>query len=156
MHMRTDDAPAAGFVDRLAASVGGRAGAATVFGEPVERDGLTVIPVAAARFGFGGGSGPSPDGKGEGRGGGGGAASRPLGFIEISGGRARFRRITDPVAVAVGMVAVAAAVAIVARSAGRLAGGCHTCARCRRERAQADRATTDEVTNGETPPRGAS
>jgi uncharacterized spore protein YtfJ len=152
MNLHTANNPTGGFVDRLAASVGGRAGAASVFGDPVERDGLTVIPVAAARFAFGGGAGPSPDGKGEGGGGGGGAASRPLGFIEISAGRARFRRITDPIAVAVGMVAVAAAVAIVARAAGRLAGGCRMCARRRDEQAEADHTTTSKVTIDENVP----
>jgi uncharacterized spore protein YtfJ len=146
MNLRTTDGPADSLVDRLAAAVGGKAGATSVFGTPVERDGLTVIPVAAARFGFGGGSGPAPDGKGVGGGGGGGAASRPLGFIEISGGRARFRHITDPIAVAVGVVAVAAAMAIFFRSAGRLSGRCRTCARRRDEPADADRATNGEVT----------
>jgi len=42
---------------RLGQAVGQGATVSTVFGEAVERDGITVIPVAKARFGFGGGGG---------------------------------------------------------------------------------------------------
>jgi hypothetical protein len=63
-------------------------------------------------------------------GGGGGAASRPLGFIEIRSGRARFRRIANPVALGVAALAIVAVVAILARRTVLLRGGrCPTCAR---------------------------
>ena len=39
---------------RLAESLGANAAASAVFGTPVERDGVTVIPVARVRWGFGG------------------------------------------------------------------------------------------------------
>jgi hypothetical protein len=39
----------------LAERIGARLGTATVFGAPVERDGVTVIPVAVAPFGIGAG-----------------------------------------------------------------------------------------------------
>jgi uncharacterized spore protein YtfJ len=127
MPVGASQAPAGGLLAVLASSIGGGAGARSVFGEPVERDGVTVIPVAGSRFGFGGGGGPTPDGRGEGAGGGGGAASRPLGFIEIRDGRTRFRRITNPGALGVAAVAI---VAILARAAVLLRGGsCRTCAR---------------------------
>src|SRR5450830_152164 len=42
---------------RLAERLGAGAAASAVFGTPVERDGVTVIPVARLRWGFGGGSG---------------------------------------------------------------------------------------------------
>jgi uncharacterized spore protein YtfJ len=83
------------FVERLADRVGARAGAATVFGEPVERDEITVIPVARAGWGFGGGSGTGPGGEGGGEGGGGGAVAWPVGYIEIRGQETRFRPIVD-------------------------------------------------------------
>ncbi len=95
--------PANNIIDALANKVGARAGAHAAFGEPVDRDGVTVIPVAKVRFGFGGGSGRgieegSETGEiGEGSGGGGGAITSPLGFIEIKDGRAEFKRIHDPV-----------------------------------------------------------
>jgi hypothetical protein len=88
--------------ERLAERLGARASAAAVFGTPVEREGITVVPVAKVRWGFGGGSGRgieegSETGEiGEGSGGGGGLAASPLGFIEIRDGRAEFRRTHDP------------------------------------------------------------
>jgi uncharacterized spore protein YtfJ len=45
-----------------------------VFGEPYERDGITVIPAAAVMGGAGGGSGQDDEGAG---GGGGGSAFAP-------------------------------------------------------------------------------
>jgi len=49
--------PQASFLDRLADKLELATNARTVFGEPIERDGATVIPVAKAKFGMGGGSG---------------------------------------------------------------------------------------------------
>jgi len=91
-------------IERLADRVGLHAGASAVFADPVERDGITVIPVAKVRWGFGGGSGRgieegSETGEvGEGSGGGGGVMASPLGFIEIRDGRAEFKRTSDPTA----------------------------------------------------------
>ena len=49
--------PPVRLVERLADKLGSSAHSTAVFGEPVERDGVTVIPVAKARWGFGGGGG---------------------------------------------------------------------------------------------------
>ena len=86
------------FIGTIAEKLGAVARAATVFGEPVERDGITVIPVAKARWGFGGGAGQRKDegagGKQEdGAGGGGGVQVTPVGFIEIKNHEANFRPI---------------------------------------------------------------
>jgi len=86
------------FIGTMAEKLGAVARAATVFGEPVERDGITVIPVAKARWGFGGGAGQrkdeGADGKQEdGAGGGGGVQVTPVGFIEIKNHEANFRPI---------------------------------------------------------------
>ena len=86
--------PGGGFVERLAQRLGVAANASHIFGEPVERDGLTVIPVARAVYGFGGGSG-GREGE-EGAGGGAGMALTPVGFIEMGSGAARFRHLRDP------------------------------------------------------------
>jgi len=89
-------------VSMLAERVGLHAGTHAIFGEPVEHDGVKVIPVGKVRFGFGGGAGRgieegSETGEiGEGSGGGGGVSASPIGFIEIRDGRADFRRINDP------------------------------------------------------------
>jgi len=86
------------FIGTIAEKLGAVARAATVFGEPVERDGITVIPVAKARWGFGGGAGFRKDDDGgskqeDGAGGGGGVQVTPVGFIEIKNDAANFRPI---------------------------------------------------------------
>lgn len=83
-----------GFIERLAHTLGVEVNASHVFAPPIERDGVTVIPVAKARYGFGGGGGLS---RGEsGAGGGGGAVIVPAGYIEIANGRTRYRAIRNP------------------------------------------------------------
>jgi uncharacterized spore protein YtfJ len=87
--------PAAEILERLAEKLGNKASVSAVFGEPVQCDGITIIPVA--RFGFGLGAGV-----GRGKiakileGGGGGASAAPVGYIEIRDGRAVFEPIRDP------------------------------------------------------------
>ena len=80
----------------LAERIGARLGAATVFGAPVERDGVTVVPVAVARFGIGAGSGSDPSKGQEGEGGGGGGIVAPTGYIELKDGRSRFVPVVHP------------------------------------------------------------
>lgn len=83
--------------------IGGGAGAAMVFGEPIAADGITVVPVARAGIGFAGAEG----------GVGGGIDARPLGFIEISHGVARYRPIRDTSGrVLVSLTALAAGLAV--------------------------------------------
>ena len=79
------------FIGTIAEKLGGVARAATIFADPVVREGVTVIPVARARWGFGGGVGHRKDE--EGAGGGGGVQVTPVGFIEIKDGQAEFRHI---------------------------------------------------------------
>jgi uncharacterized spore protein YtfJ len=108
LRQQTDE-PA--FLEHLVERVGGAARAEAVFAPPVERGGVTVIPVARARWGFGGGGGESPEGQGSGGGGGGMVA--PLGYIEIRDDRTEFRRIGDArllVLAAGAAVALAAAI----------------------------------------------
>jgi len=64
--------------------------ASTVFGEAVERDGITIIPVAKVQMGIGGGGS-----EGHGYGAGGGLRAKPLGYIEIGNDFAIFRPIRD-------------------------------------------------------------
>jgi uncharacterized spore protein YtfJ len=84
------------FVERVAEKMGVHASAKAVFAEPVQQDGVTVIPVAKVRWGFGGGSGRK-QGK-RGKGGGGGLQVSPLGYIEINQGQTQFKPIRDPMA----------------------------------------------------------
>jgi uncharacterized spore protein YtfJ len=74
----------------------------TVYGEPVERDGRTVVPVArvtyraAGGFGWGSGSGEADAGEGESSGGGGGgmggAEVTPVGALEVGDDGTEFVR----------------------------------------------------------------
>jgi Sporulation protein YtfJ (Spore_YtfJ) len=80
----------------LAERIGARFDAGAVFGAPVERDGVTVIPVAAIRFGIGGGGGSDPSKGQGGEGGGGGGSASAAGYIELKGGRSRFVPVVHP------------------------------------------------------------
>jgi uncharacterized spore protein YtfJ len=101
---------------RIGQTVGDKAKVSAVFGDPVEREGVTVIPVAKARFGFGGGAGAGGrDGEeGSGGGGGGGALVSPVGYIELHDGAAKFKRISSP-ADLLPLVAAATLTALVLR-----------------------------------------
>jgi uncharacterized spore protein YtfJ len=99
----------ADFVHGLGERIGLSARASAVFGDPVEREGVTVIPVAKASWGFGGGSGGAAPSQGSG--GGGGGVVTPIGFIEVRNGEARFVPVRDPRTTALRLAAGAAAVA---------------------------------------------
>jgi uncharacterized spore protein YtfJ len=95
--------PAAEVLERLAEKLGSKASVSAAFGEPVTREGITIIPVARVGFGFGGGVGKggrqseiAQGGGGEGGGGGGGVSAAPVGYIEITDGNAVFKPIRDP------------------------------------------------------------
>lgn len=90
--------PANAFLERIIERLRGAAAAEAVYGETVERDGVTIIPVAKVRWAFGGGNGTGegPDGRGSGTGVGGAISSTPLGYIEIRNGEAEFKPIQDP------------------------------------------------------------
>jgi uncharacterized spore protein YtfJ len=105
--------PGSRLLERLVSHVGGNARVQAVFGDPVERDGMTVIPVARVRWGVGGGGGSLPDGSGTG--GGGGVVADPVGYIEIASDRATFQPIGRSFG-AVETVASAIAAAIVLRA----------------------------------------
>ena len=100
-----------GFTEHLAERIRGTARASAVFGQAVEAQGVTVIPVARAKWAFGGGSG-ARDGE-HGGGGGGGTSVSPVGYIELSAGEARFRRIHNRarIAAAGGACVLSAAIA---------------------------------------------
>lgn len=65
-----------------------------VFGDPVERDGVTVIPAASVRGGGGGGVGEDVEGQ-QGMGGGFGLLARPTGAYVLQGGRVRWQPALD-------------------------------------------------------------
>ncbi len=84
-----------------------------VYGEPFEKDGVTIIPVAAVRGGGGGGVGGEP-GSGQGVGGGFGASARPVGAFVIKRGEATWQPAVDVSRIVLGaqVVAVVAVLAL--------------------------------------------
>src|SRR5690349_8664473 len=72
----------------------------TVFGEPLEAHGKTIITVARVKYGLGaGGGGENKTGAEDavgGSGGGGGVKVCPIGVIEVTDAGTRFIRFFDP------------------------------------------------------------
>ena len=86
-------------VERLHSS----ASVESVYGDPIEANGRTIIPVSKVAYGFGAGYGSSPDDEtpaeqhaqeSEGGGLGGGVAAQPAGVVEITESRTTFVRPT--------------------------------------------------------------
>ncbi len=75
-------------------------GAQRVFGEPYEKDDVTVIPAMSVRAGGGFGTGTGKDGEGEG--GGGGLTARPVGAYVIRDGEVRWEPAMDVNRIVVG------------------------------------------------------
>jgi uncharacterized spore protein YtfJ len=94
-------------VEQLAKTIGAHSHADTIFGAPITRDGVTVIPVARVIGGFGAGTGSGAKKEGDGSsenqtgggvgiGGGGGFMVSPVGLIEIRPEGARFKKLEAP------------------------------------------------------------
>jgi uncharacterized spore protein YtfJ len=66
-----------------------------VFGDPYEKDGVTVIPAARLQGGAGGGGGEGPEGQGKGSGTGFGLSARPVGAYLIRGDEVTWRPAID-------------------------------------------------------------
>ena len=87
-------------VDALLATAKDTADVKRVFGEPIERDGTLVIPVAVVAGGGGGGGRESePDQPGEG-GGGFWTWTHPIGVYVVRDGRVEYRPAIDVTALA--------------------------------------------------------
>ena len=106
------------FLERLAQRLGGTAHAATIFGAPIERGDVTVIPVARAAYGFGGGSGTRSGEQGSG--GGGGVRVAPVGYIEMRPGVVLYRPIRDWAVVIPALAAGTVLTLVAARGIARL------------------------------------
>ena len=86
-----------GVTDRIMDRVRQLVGVEHVFGEPIERDGATVIPVAKIRTGGGGGGGGGGDDHagGSGEGGGFGVSGKPVGVYVIKDGGVEWQPSVD-------------------------------------------------------------
>ncbi|HEY4024855.1 MAG TPA: spore germination protein GerW family protein [Candidatus Dormibacteraeota bacterium] len=89
-----------------------------VYGEPIERDGLLVVPAATISGGAGAGTGEGRAGSppGTGVGGGWGGTARPVGVYVIGGGRVRWQPAVDVNRIVLGSQIVAVVGLIVLRS----------------------------------------
>jgi len=88
-----------------------------VFGDPYEKNGVTVIPAARVQGAAGGGNGEGPEGEGKGSGSGFGLHARPAGAYVIHGDEVDWRPAVDPNKVIIGAAVVAVAALMVARTA---------------------------------------
>jgi uncharacterized spore protein YtfJ len=83
-----------------------------VFGEPYERDGMTIIPAAriGGGAGAGGGEGSQADGSGSGSGAGFGLSARPVGAFVVRDGELTWQPAIDVTRVVLGgqLVAIVA------------------------------------------------
>ena len=115
--------PADQLIERLAEMLGAKANVQAVFGEPIARGDVTVVPVARVRWGFGGGGGRSeaPEtGPASGSGGGGGVSAEPVGYLEIGPSGAEFKPITSVMPSPGLLLAAGLTFSIVLRALGRL------------------------------------
>jgi uncharacterized spore protein YtfJ len=87
-----------------------------VFGDPYEKNGVTVIPAAKVQGGAGGGTGEGPEGAGRGGGSGFGVNVRPAGAFVIRGDDVAWRPAVDVNRVILGAQVVAILALLLARS----------------------------------------
>jgi uncharacterized spore protein YtfJ len=91
-----------------------------VFGEPYERNGVTIVPAAVIRGGAGGGSGEGGPGDerpgGSGSGGGFGIVAKPAGVYVIEGNTTRWQPAIDVNRIILGGQIIAIVALLVLRS----------------------------------------
>jgi uncharacterized spore protein YtfJ len=88
-----------------------------VYGEPYEKEGVTVIPAARVQGGAGGGTGEGPEGQGgRGTGTGFGVNAKPAGAFVVKGDDVSWRPAVDVNRVILGAQVVAVLALLVARS----------------------------------------
>jgi uncharacterized spore protein YtfJ len=118
-------------LDKLGERIGMRASVRAVFGEPLERGEVTIIPVARVRWGYGGGSGTGPvrsdakDGQtmSGGSGAGGGVLADPMGYVEVRHDSAAYVPLTSPWLNPFVILASGISIAVVIRVLARLIRG---------------------------------
>jgi uncharacterized spore protein YtfJ len=87
-----------------------------VFGDPYEKNGVTVIPAARVQGGAGGGGGEGPEGQGNGMGAGFGVNARPAGAYVIRGDEVDWRPAIDVNRLLLGMQVIVVAALLLART----------------------------------------
>jgi uncharacterized spore protein YtfJ len=126
---RAANGPQDQFLEKLAEKVGAKASIKAVFGDPIVRNGTTIVPVAKVRWGFGGGTGTGPATEaadapmGTGSGAGGGVTAEPIGYLEIGDQGAAFKPFAGAYPSPIFLLASGFAGALVIRAIARLVRG---------------------------------
>lgn len=87
-----------------------------VYGKPFEKEGTTIVPVAAVRGGGGAGEGTDREGTQTGAGSGFGVTARPVGAYVIRAGRVEWHEATDRARIMLGWQIVSVVAILVLRS----------------------------------------
>ena len=82
-------------IDEVLSAIRDASTVTTVYGDPYEKDGVTVIPAASIRGGAGGGTGHDEKGQ-QGEGGGIGVTGRPAGAYVVKDGKVKWVAAVDP------------------------------------------------------------
>ena len=90
-----------------------------VFGDPYEKNGVTVLPAARIQGGAGGGGGEGPEGEGHGEGSGFGMTAKPAGAYVIKGESVRWQPAVDVNRIILGAQVVAIFALLIARAVSR-------------------------------------
>ena len=96
-----------------------------VFGDPYEKNGVTMIPAARVQGGAGGGRGEGPEGEGSGRGSGFGMNAKPAGAFVIKDDDVQWRPAIDVNKVILGGQVIAVAALLLARAVVKSRAGHH-------------------------------
>jgi len=118
-------------LDRLGERLGTQATVKAVFGEPIERGDVTVVPVARVRWGLGGGSGSSPadrmttngERQASGTGAGGGAMADPMGYLEVRPSGAVYVPLASAYPSPLLILAIGLSIGVIVRALARLVRG---------------------------------
>jgi uncharacterized spore protein YtfJ len=86
-----------------------------VFGDPYEKNGVTIIPAARVAGGAGGGSGEQ-EGQGQGRGSGFGVNAKPAGAFVFNGDKVTWQPAIDATKIVIGMQLVVVAALLLVRA----------------------------------------
>jgi uncharacterized spore protein YtfJ len=103
-------------MDKVVEGVRDSATVRKVYGDPIEKDGMTIIPAAAVMGGGGGGEGEGPEQQGVGQGAGYGVRARPIGEYVVRNGDVEWKPSVDVTRVAVAGIALAAVIALTVRA----------------------------------------
>ena len=85
-----------------------------VYGDPYEKNGVTIIPAARVQGGAGGGRGE--DGEGQGRGSGFGLNAKPAGAFVFNGDKVSWQPAVDATKIVIGMQLVVVAALLLVRT----------------------------------------